>query len=879
MRSEQEQGDTRVTLLAIGVDDAAHLREVLGGRHAGVIARYRELVSAALRRQHGRALDDADGATLAAFGTPLDALAAAIEIQRGLGQELWPLGVHVRARTALHSGEAAIANGRASGFDVHRALRIGAAASAGQVLLSAAARALLEGAALPAGAQLRRVGWHRLEQLHYPELLFDVVVPGLADRFPPPRSLATRPNNLPPAPAPSIGRQQALEEVTALLRGQTRLVTLTGASGSGKTRLALESAAALQDAFPDGVFLVKLAALTDPELVLLAIAQALALPEALGRSPLENLMHQLASRQLLLVIDEFEHLVSVAAALAQVLGACAGVKALVTSRTALNVRFEREYAVPPLELPRGAQTPSALGECASVQLFVERARAARSDFTLDDANAGAVAEICARLQGMPLAIELAAARIGTCTLDVLAAQLGSRLELAARAAPSVATNERSVRATVEWSFGLLDPDEKALLRRAAVFADGFALDCAGELLARAGIGPARVLELLGSVTRAGLLQRTMVDGELRLSFCEIVREHSLAQLAQCGENPELRAAHAACCIGLLERLAPQLMTRQQRAAVQRLSTESENLRAALRLAVERKDAGLLGRALQALLWFWIPQRRCAEGRIWASRALHATAGAAEARERGLILDAAAWLALFSGDHAAALQHGSQALAIAKQVGNARDVARAELALGMTHTALGRLPEGRERLTEALTRYRELGDAYGSALALLALGEAARATGDESAARPRYEEALGLLRKLGNVFWPGHLLQSLAHFRVHQGDHRSACALLAEALELGREFNDPVVVNLYVAAMGSVAIVRGKLREAVRLFAAAYAAAQRMERSFDSVDQQQLERNMAAARSSLGDEAFERAFAEGSHWTVEEAVAAAAAVRE
>jgi tetratricopeptide (TPR) repeat protein len=282
--------------------------------------------------------------------------------------------------------------------------------------------------------------------------------------------------------------------------------------------------------------------------------------------------------------------------------------------------------------------------------------------------------------------------------------------------------------------------------------------------------------------------------------------------------------------------------------------------------------------IRALLWLWIPRGLFNEGAAWAERALQRTAATSVTREYALILDAIGWLALVSGDYAAALRHCEQARSVMEQAGTASELAHTKLALGIAAATLGRVPDGTQLLHEALAMYRDLSEPYGTALALIALGEGARACGDERRAAECHEEALSLLRASGNVYWPGQLLQTLAHFRLHEGDWKGACVLLAEALELAREYDYPRVVKLYVAAMGAVAMARGRALEGAQLFGAVSAAQQLLGALFEANDQQELERHMAAARGALGDEAFERAFAEGSHWSLDQAVAATLPLR-
>lgn len=677
-------------------------------------------------------------------------------------------------------------------------------------------------------------------------------------------------------PTAFVGRQQLVSEVRALLSSAgARLVTLTGAGGVGKTRLARELAVGLAAAFPDGVFQVSLASVRDPELVATCIVQALCLPQVPGRAALDGAAHQLASKRALLVLDGFGHLSAAAPRVAQLLASCPQLVVLVTSRVALEVRFEREIAVAPMHLlpDHSPLASGALPESEAAQLLVERARAFDRAFELSLEDAGAVEELCARLDGMPLALELAASRLETLTPQALAAELARRPELQACERHDVADRrEHTMRAAIAWRHDLLDGDLQALFRRAAVFAGGFGMEAARDVLAAPDWPSERVVFGLESLARGGLLVRETMNGETRLQMHESLREYGLEQLRARAESAAVRAAHASHFVALTERLSPHWMSAQQRDAIQRLLPDLDNVRAALDFALETRDTVSASRMLQALSWLWISRCLFEEGRVMTARARAVGAQQPNAREHGLVLDVAGWLAMFHGDYPQALRHSERALVIFEQVGTPSDIARAKLTRGITGTALGRSSESLALLTDALCRYRELAEPYGTALSLIALGEGARGAGDDASARPRYEEALSIMRGIGNVYWPGQLLQHLAHFQLRNGDHRAAARLLAEALELGREYQYPMVMNLYVAAMGAVAVARGRPRDAARLFGAASAALQQLGASFEPPSQQEFERNMAAARSSLGDEVFEAAFAQGSHFSVDEAIA-------
>jgi predicted ATPase/class 3 adenylate cyclase len=881
MDREHEQSRTVVTLLVTGVEGSGHLSRTLRERYAAVIARHHEIVRAALDRHRGSPLRRGRDSHLAAFEHAVDAAAAAVAIQQALAREPWPLGVVVRVRIGLHSGRPVLRDGRHHGIDVRRAARISAAAHGGQVLLSITAREALADARLPPDTVVRDLGAHRLHDLHYPETLFELAIPGVRDGFPPVRSLGNGPHHLLDDRTTFVRRAgQVLDLGALLLRDGARLVTLTGASGIGKKRLSWQVAAGLLDAFPDGVFQVPLASLTEPALVGATIAHALAIPEIPGRSAIDSLAHQLASKRSLLVLNDVEPRADAASLVGQLLTRCAQLSVLVTSHAPLGLRFEREYPVPPMKLAGDeSRAQSELPACEAVQLFVERARDFDSRFEITRDNAVPLAEICARLAGLPLAIELAASRAKTLGPQAIASALIARRDTAPAAAQDAPARTRLVRAAIAWTYELLDAEQQSLFRRAATFAGGFDADSIEQVLTLGGQRTGDLIGRLEALVGYGLVLREEdALGESRLRMLEPIREYGLEQLVASGEDVALRGAHADHFLALAERCAPELMGARQRSHVQQLLTETDNLRAALSFAIDRDRVAIAARMIQALLWLWIPQGLFTEGRVWTERALRRPETGRRSREHALMLDAAGWLAIFSGDYRGALGHCEKALALFEEAGTPADVARTKMALGITTGVLGRIEESARLLGTALTVYRDLNDTHGTARALIALADAARARGDEPAAIECCREALSLLRAIGNVHWAGHVLQSLAQFRLHQGDWKGASGLLAEALELGREYNHAMVVNLYVAAMGGVAVVRGRATDGARLFGAVSAALQLLGAAFEPTDQQELERHMAAARSALGDEAFEQAFAEGSHWPLDRAIGATLPLR-
>ena len=468
-----------VTLLFTDIEGSTRLVERLGNRYVQVLAVHQELLRAAFDQHHGHEVGTEGDGFFVAFGKASDAVAAAVTAQRALASQPWPDGVMLRVRMGLHTGEPIVVARDYAGLDVHCAARICSAGHGGQALLSQPTCELL-GHDLPAGVELRDLGEHRLKDLTEPQRLFQVVIPGLPAEFPPLRTLGPRPDDLPTPLTRFIGRQRELAQACALLqREETRLLTLTGPGGTGKTRLALEIAGGLVQAFPDGLAFVGLSAVHDPKLVVPTIAQALGISEAPGQSLLETLAEHVGDRRQLVVLDNFEQVLPAAAAVVELLVACPRLKALVTSRAALRVSGEQTFPVPPLSLPdqASAEPPDAVSSEA-VALFADRARAVDASFAVTDANAPLLVEICRRLDGLPLAIELAASRARLLSPQALLARLERRLQVLKGGARDLPARQQTLRATLDWSYDLLEPEERTLFARLAVFAGGCSMEAA-----------------------------------------------------------------------------------------------------------------------------------------------------------------------------------------------------------------------------------------------------------------------------------------------------------------------------------------------------------------------------------------------------------------
>jgi predicted ATPase len=522
----------------------------------------------------------------------------------------------------IHTGEPILVGGDYAGLDVHRAARICSAGHGEQILLSRTTHELL-GGDLPSGVGLRDLGEHQLKDLTDPQRLYQLVIPGLPVDFPPLRTVGAHPTNLPAPLTSFVGRHGDLAEACRLLRReQVRLLTLTGPGGIGKTRLALQVAAELAEAFPDGVFFVALAPVSDPGLVVSTIAQTLAVREAAGRSLLQSLIWHIGGRRVLVVLDNFEQVLSAAPAVAGLLGACRQLKVLITSRAALRVSGEQEYPVPPLSLPdvRQADASEDLMSSEAVALFVERARAVDPRFAVTDENAAALADICRRLDGLPLAIELAAARSKLLSPQALVSRLERRFELLQGGPRDLPVRQQTLRATIDWSYALLDAGEQSLFARLAVFAGGCTLEAA-EAVCGLEDGPDVLTGLAALIDKNLLQSRDGIDGDRRVQMLETVREYALERLGERRETDEVARRHAAYYLRLAEQAELEVLGPRQQAWYERLAADLDNLRGALTWPLAHREAEVTGRLAAALMPFWISRGHVSDGLRWLEAAL------------------------------------------------------------------------------------------------------------------------------------------------------------------------------------------------------------------------------------------------------------------
>jgi predicted ATPase/class 3 adenylate cyclase len=727
-----------VTFLFTDIEGSTRLLQALGDDYRHLLTLHGELTREAIQQHLGAEVSTEGDSFFAAFTSAQDGLGAAIAAQRAFAGAAWPSGVTVKVRMGLHTGQGALGADGYVGMDVHRAARISDAAHGGQILVSAATRGLLDSLHLD-GADLLDLGAHQLRDIEFPEHLYRVRVPGLPDNAAPPRT--RRLGNLPVPPTSFIGRARERAEVRAHVAA-SRLVTLIGPGGTGKTRLAIQVATELADDYTDGAFFVPLDPVSDPMLLVPAISQALGLADSGPTNPRERLVGYLAGRELLLVLDNFEQIRPAAGTVDDLLGAAEGLRVLVTSRAALDLYGEQLFPVPPLSAPDATQLPPVerLGEYESIALFSERARAVQPAFALTSANAVAVAEICARLDGLPLAIELAAARVRLLPPEAILKRLATRLDLLESSAVNLPIRQRSLRGAMAWSYDLLDERDQRLLERLSVFAGGCDIEAAASVCNPEGELGADVLDGVGRLVDNSLVRQRELRGEPRFLLLQTIQEFAAERLEERGDGAAVRARQADWCAAFLDGWQEELNWLATD-ALARIGTEHDNLRAAIRSSVEEGRPEMAQRIVAATWRWWQRTGLLAEGRWWCDFVVSHAAGAARTVGRAKALLALGSIAYWQGDLATIETSYREAYDIYQGVADPAGIAEAIFCLSFIPFFKGDTAAARELLNDALERYRVLENEQGIAFVLQSVGILHLMDRDADAASRAFQEVI------------------------------------------------------------------------------------------------------------------------------------------
>jgi predicted ATPase/class 3 adenylate cyclase len=839
------------TFLFTDIEGSTRLWESRPEAMSIALVRHDALLHEQIADNGGTVFKTAGDAFCAVFPHPGAAISAAVAAQRALAATAPALPVSLRVRMAIHAGHAECRDDDYFGASLNRVARLLATAHGGQILVSRAAGELARGKLVPE-IDLRDLGRYALKDLQEPERIYQVVIPGLPADFPPLRSPERLLQSIPRPAAPLIGRETevlaartafgiAAEDgrVTSRLPHESaRLLTLTGPGGAGKTRLALHLAHELGLAFDDGALFVPLAALRDPALVPATIMTALDPGDTGGESPREVIVAQLRDRNLLLVLDNFEQVMGAAELVADLLRRCPRLSLLVTSRERLNLLGEHELVVPPLPLPE-RRTPrpldrsalavapddvDAIAQSPAVRLFVERARGVNPGFDLSPENAAPVAEMCARLDGLPLAIELAAARVRLLTPRALLDRFDRRLDLLSRGQRDLPARQQTMRDTIAWSYELLEPAEQQLFRALSVFVDGATIDAA-LAVAPAPDAPAGALadlDLLEALADKSLL-RMENDGDARISMLETIRDFALEQLDSAPEAAATHARHAGYFLALAEETEPLLEGRDQAALLARLDREKANLRAAIAWLREQCRAADALR-LSASLWrYWWLRGDIGEGFTTLETLLREPA-AASRDVRAKALNGAGVLAESQGAWQEATRLHNESLAISREIGDLRGVAWSLNNLGVVEINQGNYDEARALLEESLTVAESAGDIAFTATALTDLGQIAHLQGDFARATGLLNRSLHLFRQLGDESHMARALNNLGTAAHEQGELELARELLSESLSLHRGVGDRQGMASTLNNLAEVFARLGQADAAQRLYLESHALA-------------------------------------------------------
>jgi predicted ATPase/class 3 adenylate cyclase len=809
-----------ITFLFTDIEGSTQLLNRLGDRYADLLAEHQIILRTVIAKYNGHEVGTEGDAFFVAFARAADAIAAAGAAQKELFEHQWPLNNTLLVRMGLHTGEPACSGNNYTGLDVHRTARISAAAHGGQVLLSEATK-ILAGNRIPEGIAFRDLGEHRLKDLERPEQLFQLVIPTVRSDFPPIRSLNNCPNNLPAQITPLIGRKKALEEICELVRrSDVRFVTLTGPGGGGKTLLALQAATVLLADFADGTFVIDLSGVADTRSVPAEIARSLGVEEAGTQPLLPRIIEHLREKRLLLLLDNLEQISAASKEIAMILESCPHVKVLGTSRAPLCVRSEHVFSVPPLDVP-SLQDDLSTGKLlasSAVRLFIERAKAVKGDFVINDQNLMAVVQVCSRLDGLPLAIELAAARIKLLSPQALLARLVDpeghiSLQLLTGGAHDLPARQQTMREAIAWSYDLLEANSKKLFCRLSVFEGGCTLTTAEAVCNELADCEIQVVDGIGSLIDNNLLRHTEeVTGDARIEMLQTIREFGLEQLRKSRADAEVYRAHAKYFAVFAESAEANRRGPDYTTWSEQIETERDNFRAALAWSFENEPE-LAVRITAAVGEFWFRQGHWTELRAASEKTLAHTAKAS--------FEWLARCARFAGqcarvtsDPIQAKKFFEQSLSFGEKCESRVQMIEALNELGgiLFHNE-GSNAEARTLFDRAFKMAEELNDENYLADTIFQLGDLALAECDFEEARDKFEQAAAICRKRGYRAGTGQCMSYLAAVAIEVGEYDRAYSYLKVALEIHEKAHEAHNAIWDRYKRGQIASCRGEYTQA------------------------------------------------------------------
>ena len=858
-----------VTFLFTDIEGSTRLLQELGDEWANVLQDQRRVMRAAIAANHGLEVGTEGDSFFVVFASAADATHAVVMAQQSLDAHAWSGDTRVRVRMGLHTGEGRVVAADYVGLDVHRAARIAACGHGGQVIISDSVHALVE-KALPPGVSIRDLGEHRLKDLPQPEHLYQLDIEGLPTDFPALRALDVRIDNLPLQLTSFVGRSAEVAEAKLLL-SRARCVTLVGPGGVGKTRLAIETARQLAGEFSEGVWLIELASLTNASLVPQTVANSLRIREQPGVAIAETIVRYLEGRHILLVLDNCEHLIQPVAELVEtILHSCPDIRVLATSREALRVDGEAIFPVPALSVPGAVLSgmASEVGDYEAIRLFCERASTDVDALPADPENLAAVVEICRHLDGVPLAIELAAATLSTLTVKQIAAKLDDRFRVLASGRRTALPRQQTLAASIDWSYELLSDREKSLLRRLSMFGGAFSLEAAEAICAGQPIAKKDLFGLLRSLANKSLINVIQVGDELRYNLLETIRQYAADRLAAGAEDTNVRVRHLDWYLHLAETASSAIHGPDQAAWLTRLDHEQADLRKALASALSGQSQTAL-RLASCLTYYWVIRGHISEGREWLRLALKTPADPL-ARARGLT--SAGILAHHQSDFTGTRDLMSESVRIHEQCDDPLDKSLALTHLGIALLSLGDKAAGSIALEQSVAFALTAGGTWELAAALNHLGAIRHYDGDMSA-RPRteLEDGLKAARAAGDAWHSTLILDSLAQVALDHMDIESAQNYWHECLTLELRLGETLGIPSILEGFARLASAQSEHQRALRLLSAAASLRSEMRIPDPSpMEQRPVQLTLSRSRAALGKSEADSAWHEGAAMTLEEA---------